>query len=149
MASAEIGLSLRSLLRWALTPVMQADVRTTTLRPHARNTLTEQERCAILEVCNSPAFVSLPPSQIVPMLADQDRYLASESTFYRVFKEANQQHRRGRSHAPHKHASPTRVSNDNPYSESLFRTLKYCPQWSANGFASLDAARRWVRDFIR
>ncbi|MBN0120159.1 transposase family protein, partial [Pseudomonas aeruginosa] len=22
-----------------------------------------------------------------------------------------------------------RVSNDNPYSESLFRTLKYCPQW--------------------
>ncbi len=41
------------------------------------------------------------------MLADQDRYLASESTFYRVLKEANQQHRRGRSHAPHKHASPT------------------------------------------
>ena len=42
-----------------------------------------------------------------------------------------------------------RVSNDNPYSESLFRTLKYCPQWPQNGFASLDAARVWVRDFIR
>jgi transposase InsO family protein len=26
------------------------------------------------------------------------------------------------------HSRP-RVSNDNPYSESLFRTLKYCPQW--------------------
>ncbi|VVP59775.1 IS3 family transposase IS1240 [Pseudomonas fluorescens] len=42
-----------------------------------------------------------------------------------------------------------RVSNDNPYSESLFRTLKYCPQWPQDGFASLDAARAWVRDFIR
>lgn len=42
-----------------------------------------------------------------------------------------------------------RVSNDNPYSESLFRTLKYCPQWPQAGFASLDAARVWVRDFMR
>ena len=41
-----------------------------------------------------------------------------------------------------------RVSNDNPYSESLFRTLKYCPQWPESGFADLDAARLWVRDFI-
>ena len=40
------------------------------------------------------------------------------------------------------------MSNDNPYSESLFRTLKYCPQWPENGFESLDAARRWVRNFI-
>jgi len=62
IASAEIGLSLRSLQRWASTSVMQADVRTTTLRSRPRNALTEQERCAILEVCNSPAFVSLPPS---------------------------------------------------------------------------------------
>jgi putative transposase len=188
----------------------------------------------------------------VPRLADQGRYLASEATFYRVLKAANQQHRRGRSHAPHKHAAPTthratkrnqvwswditylpspvrgkyyylyliediysrkgvgwevyeqesgelaaelmqrtvlaercagqplvlhsdngapmksvtllsklydlgitpsrgrpRVSNDNPYSESLFRTLKYCPQWPKDGFADLDAARSWVRDFIR
>jgi putative transposase len=42
-----------------------------------------------------------------------------------------------------------RVSNDNPYSESLFRTLKYCPQWPKDDFADLDAARSWVRDFIR
>lgn len=41
-----------------------------------------------------------------------------------------------------------RVSNDNPYSESLFRTLKYCPQWPEQGFASLDTARTWVHDFI-
>ena len=36
-----------------------------------------------------------------------------------------------------------RVSNDNPYSEALFRTLKYCPQWPVDGFDSLDSARRW------
>ena len=41
------------------------------------------------------------------------------------------------------------ASNDNPYSESLFRALEYCPQWPADGFANLDAARSWVRDFIR
>jgi putative transposase len=41
------------------------------------------------------------------------------------------------------------VSTENPYSESLFRTLKYCPQWPKDGFVDLDAARSWVRDFIR
>jgi putative transposase len=41
------------------------------------------------------------------------------------------------------------VSNDNPYSESLFRTLKYCPQWPAKGFATLEAARVWVCGFVR
>jgi putative transposase len=36
------------------------------------------------------------------------------------------------------------MGNDNPYSESLFRTLKYCPQWPTNGLATLQAARDWV-----
>ncbi|EBW6041182.1 IS3 family transposase, partial [Salmonella enterica subsp. enterica serovar Oranienburg] len=34
--------------------------------------------------------------------------------------------------------SRPRVSNDNPYSESLFRTLKYCPWWPENGFRTID-----------
>lgn len=33
--------------------------------------------------------------------------------------------------------SRPRVSNDNPYSESLFRTLKYRPKYPTNGFADL------------
>jgi len=45
------------------------------------------------------------------------------------------------------HSRP-RVSNDNAYSESLFRTLKYCPQWPTQGFATLDEARDWVKDFL-
>ena len=44
--------------------------------------------------------------------------------------------------------SRPRVSNDNPYSESLFKTLKYCPQWPRKGFSSLSEARSWVDSFI-
>jgi len=40
------------------------------------------------------------------------------------------------------------VSNDNPYSESLFRTLKYRPEYPRKPFESIDAARQWVRGFV-
>src|SRR5690606_32712199 len=49
---------------------------------------------------NSPIYRSLPPSQIVPALADDGCYIASESTFYRILREEGQQHHRGRSQAP-------------------------------------------------
>jgi putative transposase len=45
--------------------------------------------------------------------------------------------------------SRPRVSDDNPFAESLFRTLKYRPAYPVAGFASLDDARRWVDDFVR
>ena len=41
------------------------------------------------------------------------------------------------------------VSNDNPFSESLFRTLKYRPEYPTQPFADLAAARAWVRAFVR
>lgn len=44
--------------------------------------------------------------------------------------------------------SRPRVSNDNPYSESLFRTLKYCPWWPENGFNTINDARAWVTRFV-
>ncbi len=40
------------------------------------------------------------------------------------------------------------VSNDNPYSESLFKTLKYCPSFPERGFAHIDGAREWVKRFV-
>ncbi|TKI05047.1 integrase core domain-containing protein [Martelella alba] len=46
------------------------------------------------------------------------------------------------------HSRP-RVSNDNPYVESLFRTLKYIPSWPSSGAKDLDDARRWVEGFSR
>src|SRR5690606_32923164 len=36
------------------------------------------------------------------------------------------------------------VSDDNPYSESLFRTLKYTPAYPKKPFASIEQARQWV-----
>lgn len=44
--------------------------------------------------------------------------------------------------------SRPRVSNDNPYSEAGFKTIKYCPQWPDSGFISLEEARSWVDRFV-
>jgi transposase InsO family protein len=43
--------------------------------------------------------------------------------------------------------SRPRVSNDNPFSEALFRTCKYTPNWPRRGFATIKAARAWVQSF--
>ena len=40
------------------------------------------------------------------------------------------------------------VSDDNPYIESLFRTLKYCPEYPPSGFASVEHAQLWVTKFV-
>jgi putative transposase len=40
------------------------------------------------------------------------------------------------------------VSDDNPFSEALFRTLKYRPNFPTKPFASLAAARDWVEHFV-
>ena len=47
-------------------------------------------------------YASLTPHQIVPKLADQGIYLASESSIYRIMKAAGQGQRRGRSKTPQK-----------------------------------------------
>ena len=52
-------------------------------------------------------FNSLPPSQIVPRLADQGQYLASESSFYRILRATGQQHHRGRARPPVRRKPPT------------------------------------------
>ena len=44
--------------------------------------------------------------------------------------------------------SRPRVSNDNAFVESMFRTVKYCPQWPSQGFKSLEQARQWVAKFM-
>jgi transposase InsO family protein len=44
--------------------------------------------------------------------------------------------------------SRPRVSDDNPYSEALFRTLKYRPEYPNKPFGSLEEARTWVAGFV-
>ena len=45
--------------------------------------------------------------------------------------------------------SRPRVSNDNPFSEALFRTCKYRPEWPPKGFSDIETARNWVARFVR
>lgn len=40
------------------------------------------------------------------------------------------------------------VSDDNPFSESLFRTLKYRPSFPDGAFADIENAREWVLRFV-
>jgi transposase InsO family protein len=205
-------------------------------------------------VANEPRFAAVPPARIVPMLADDGVYLASESTFSRVLRDHGQTAHRGHAKEPRAARPPTthvasaprqvwcwdmtylpaavigmwfhlylildlysrkivgwevhatddsvhaahlvrrtalaegiatmldkpvlhgdngstlkattvlamlywlgvkpsysrpRVSDDNAYAESLFRTAKYRPEFPAKGFADLDAARAWAAQFVR
>lgn len=245
-ACEALGLTARTLQRWVHSPV---DERRGPNRTPA-NKLTTAERSKLIEVATSPEFRDCSPKQIVPLLADRDIYLASESTFYRVLHEEDLQHSRSRarpaSHRPREHVadgpwqvaswditylrshtrgrffflylvedvwsrkilgwdvhtveseelaadlidrirldatdtdlagwvlhsdnggpmkgatmlatlqrlgivpsfSRPRVSDDNPYAESLFRTLKYCPEYPTSGFASVELARTWVARFV-
>ena len=248
-ASAQIlELSVRTLERWREEPEMP-DGRKGPLTP-APHSLTEEEKKMIIEVSNSPIHQDLCPWKIVAKLADSGRYLASESSFYRVLKSADLLRHRSRSkprerrrpkdliarrpnvvwswditylkspvkgmyyylylvmdvysrfivgwvveeiesaehsarliaracgeqgvledtltlHAdnggPMKgatmlstlqklHVAPSfsrpSVSDDNPFSESLFKTLKFRPSYPDGAFASLDEAREWVCRFV-
>ena len=40
------------------------------------------------------------------------------------------------------------VSNDNPYSESLFKILKYRPKYPLKPFEDVTEARQWVTDLV-
>ena len=40
------------------------------------------------------------------------------------------------------------VSDDNPFSESLFKTLKYCPLYPSKPFTSIEDASIWVEAFV-
>ena len=246
-AAATIGISARTIIRWRQKGGGQ-DQREGPLAAPA-NKLSEQERQQILDISNSAPFRDLSPKQIVPKLADQGVYLASESTFYRVLKEhAMLAHRQASKPAvarPKEHVatgpcqvwswditylqtsvkgfffylymvvdvwsrkiiaaqifaeesmehssmllahacmingvqpeelvlhsdnggpmkgatmlatlqklgvvpsfSRPSVSNDNPYSESLFRTMKYRPEYPLKPFENIEQAQSWVDGFV-
>ena len=87
-ACAVAGISVRTLQRWqAQEGLQKGDGRPQALRPTPGHALTREERQRLLEVANEPRFADMPPARIVPMLADEGVYLASESTFSRVLRE--------------------------------------------------------------
>jgi putative transposase len=78
----------------------------------------------VLDTCNSQAFESLPPSQIVPRLADQGRYIASEARFYRILRAKEQQHYRTRAKPPARRPLPTSHRARGPYDFWLAAALE-------------------------
>jgi len=69
--------------------------------------LTAAERARIIKVANEPRFAETPPARIVPALADEGTYLASESSFHRVLRAAGQMNRRGRARPPRPSRPPS------------------------------------------
>ena len=74
-ACTVISLSERTLQRWQVDQTLgdQRPCRTQT----PTNKLSVQERKKVLAVANSDEFGNLPPSQIVPIMADRGEYIAS------------------------------------------------------------------------
>lgn len=246
MACETLNLGIRTVERWEKHPV---DRRR---GPHSRpsNALSVEERALVIEIANKAEYANLPPCQIVPKLADTGKYIASESSFYRILNEEQLLAHRSKSKprtrkkpdplvalgpnqiwswditylkaaikgtyyflylpmdifsraivhweihecesaenasrmiekaclkndikvdqvilhsdngGPMKGAtmlatlqrlgiapsfSRPSVSNDNPFSESLFKTMKYCPSFPERGFASIAEARDWVSKFV-
>jgi transposase InsO family protein len=249
------GIEVRTLQRWKADDGLErGDRRPLAERPVPAHALTAEERAQIVQVANAPRFAELPPARIVPMLADEGRYLASESSFHRVLRAHGQTEHRGRARAPAAQRQPTthvatatgqvwcwdvtwlpthvngrwfylylildlysrkivghevheiedgdraaqlvkrtalaegvhamaqrpvlhgdngaalkattvlamlqwlgiapsysrpRVSDDNAFVESLFRTAKYRPGFPVNGFQSLEEARQWAARFVQ
>ena len=97
-ACREAGIDRRTFRRWTNNALgtVSADARPTADRPSPSNRLSTEERSRVLDVSHEPRFADAPPSQIVPVLADEGTYLCSESTWYRVLHQENEQHERGR-----------------------------------------------------
>ena len=106
-ACKAINISARTLQRW-----QKADVGEDQRRgPHSEpsNKLSKEEREKVLEIAGSKEFRNMSPKQIVPTLADNGQYVASESTFYRILKEAGQLKHRGPSR-PRRHHKPKELT---------------------------------------
>jgi transposase InsO family protein len=108
-AACEVaGVDVRTVQRWRHGPgLSEGDARPRAHRPAPGHALTPVERERILAVANEPRFADMPPARIVPALADEGLYIASESSFSRVLRAAGQSRHRGRARAPRPSKAPT------------------------------------------
>ena len=108
LACETAGIELRTLQRWtAHEGLVAGDGRPAAARPMPSHALSPHERAQLLAVANEPRFAAVPPARIVPMLADEGVYLASESSFSRVLRAQGQTAHRGRAKAPKAVRPPT------------------------------------------
>ena len=136
-ACAVISLSARTMQRW------QSDVLRGGSESASRgdqrprrvqappNKLSALERQRLLAIANSVEFGHLPPSQIVPRLADRGQYVASESTFNRILKTEHQLRHRGAERPGQSRSKPRALSTSAP-NELFSWDITYLPT-SVNG----------------
>jgi putative transposase len=91
---AALGVARASFYRW-LEPVERQPRRA----PPAR-TLSSEERKAVLDVLHEPRFEDLAPAEVYATLLDEQTYLCSERTMYRILEE-NQEVRERRNQLRH------------------------------------------------
>lgn len=105
-------------------------------RPELANKLSAEERAAVLDICNSEAFTSLPPIQIVPNLADQGSKFTSKEWLSFLCKH-------------NLCASMSQCGNchDNAVAESFFQLLKR-ERIRRRTQLTRYAARQYVFDYI-
>ena len=77
-----LGISARTIERWRVDP--EAGDRRCGPQRRPSNALSPAEEAQVVTVLTSSRYAALSPKQLVPQLADEGLYLASESTLYRV-----------------------------------------------------------------
>jgi transposase len=95
VACSMIGISPRTVERWCTGKDGREDGRCGPRRCPP-NTLTPAEQAEALALLTRPEHRGLSPRQLVPHLADQGKYVASESTLYRLMRRFGLQGRRPR-----------------------------------------------------
>lgn len=109
-ACKSLGITERTYYRWKNLDKSYSsyeDRRAYADHSDPSNKLSPEERQRVLDIVNEERFASMPPCQIVPALADEGEYIASESTIYRILREEKMQNHRGRSQEPGKYGKPT------------------------------------------
>ncbi len=106
-----LGISLRTLQRWETEEGVEDHRHGPT--GGSGNALSQEERALVVRVASSPQYRDLPPSQIVPKLADAGIYVASEASFYRILRGEKLLHHRGKA-AERTNRRPTQHVADGP-----------------------------------
>ena len=106
-----VGISTRTMERWETDDI--GDKRPI-VEKKPINKLSEIERKNIINVCCSDQFKDASPKVIVPILAENGTYLASESTFYRVLRSENLLTHRTESKPPAKRHKPEELKATGP-----------------------------------
>ena len=102
------GIDPRTFQRWRDGDgQVRADRRPEAARPRPAHALSEAERARLVELANQPRFASTPPARMVPALADEGVYVASEASFHRVLRDHGQMQRRGRARPPRSVGPPS------------------------------------------